>query len=170
MFVSSRLAAAAAATARSSLAAPSSLASVARARSSVISRIASPVFVRAYSSHELDPANKNDYDAYVAQWVNHFSTVEDDFELERGLNHIFAADWAPSVELIAESIKASRRLNTFATAVRILEAVEHKVHNKSQYEAYLRELKPLLDDLGVVDKHALGEIKAVRQKNWWADA
>ncbi|KAJ3316343.1 Cytochrome c oxidase subunit 6 [Blyttiomyces sp. JEL0837] len=125
---------------------------------------------RLYSDHELDPAKKKDYDAYVQQWLTHFNTVEDDFELERGLNHIFAMDWAPSVEVVAEAIKASRRLNTFATAVRVLEALEHKVHNKGQYEAYLKELKPLLEDLGVVDKHGLGEIKVVRQKVWWADA
>ncbi|KAJ3410362.1 Cytochrome c oxidase subunit 6 [Chytridiales sp. JEL 0842] len=124
--------------------------------------------IRSYST-ELDPAKSKDYDAYVTQWLQHFSTVEDDFELERGLNHIFAVDWAPSVEVITEALKASRRLNTFPTAVRILEALEHKT-KKDQYQAYLKELQPLLDELGVVDKHALGEIKSVRQKRWWADA
>ncbi|KAJ3098471.1 Cytochrome c oxidase subunit 6 [Phlyctochytrium planicorne] len=133
-------------------------------------RPATLISSRTYSSHELDPSNKKDYDAYVSHWRSHFQSVDDDFELERGLNQIFAQDWAPSVELIEDAIKASRRLNTFATAVRILEALEHKVHKKSQYEAYVAHLKPLLDELGVVDKHGLGEIKSVRQKLWWADA
>jgi cytochrome c oxidase subunit 5a len=124
---------------------------------------------RFYSA-ELDPAKSKDYDAYVSQWLTHFTTVEDDFELERGLNHIFSVDWAPSVEVISEAIKASRRLNTFATTVRILEALEHKCGKKELYQTYLTEMKPLLDDLGVVDKHALGDIKSVRQKRWWADA
>ncbi|KAJ3192197.1 Cytochrome c oxidase subunit 5A [Irineochytrium annulatum] len=125
---------------------------------------------RAYSA-ELDPANSKDYDAYVAHWRAHFQQPElDDFELERGLNHIFAQDWCPSVELVHDAILACRRLNTFATAVRVLEAVEHKTNKKEQYQAYLAHLKPTLDDLGVVDKHAFGEMKPVRQKIWWADA
>jgi cytochrome c oxidase subunit 5a len=129
-----------------------------------------PFQPRFYSAHELDPANKKDYDAYVAQWLDHFVKVEDDFELERGLNHIFAVDWVPSVEVISEALKASRRLNTYATAVRILEALEQKVHKPSQYEDYIRELKPLLEELGVSDKKSLGEIKPIRPRSWWADA
>ncbi|KAI8621223.1 cytochrome c oxidase, subunit VA/VI [Chytriomyces sp. MP71] len=124
---------------------------------------------RAFSSG-LDPSNKKDYDQYVTEWSNHFQTCADDFELERGLNQIFAQDWAPSVELIGEAIKASRRLDTFATSVRILEALEHKVHKKEQYQQYLQVLQPLLSELGVVDKNALGEFQTVRQKVWWADA
>ncbi|TPX73206.1 succinate dehydrogenase [Chytriomyces confervae] len=119
---------------------------------------------RSYSAG-LDPSSKKDYDAYVQEWSTHFATCADDFELERGLNQIFAQDWAPSVELIGEALKASRRMDTFATSVRILEALEHKVHKKEQYQQYLKVLEPLLTELGVVDKHALGDFKAVRQKN-----
>lgn len=117
---------------------------------------------RSYS--DLDPANKNDYDAFVEQWHTHFKTVEDDFELERGLNHIFAADWVPSIDVITEALKASRRLNTFATAVRILEALEEKAYKKEQYQAYIKELKPLLDEYGVVERSALGEFMPIRER------
>ncbi|KAJ3115697.1 Cytochrome c oxidase subunit 6 [Phlyctochytrium bullatum] len=141
------------------------------ARATALTRpVLSVSATRSYASHELDPTKKKDYDGYVAHWRSHFQTVDDDFELERGLNQIFAQDWAPSVELIEDAIRACRRLNTFATAVRVLEALEHKVHNKSQYQQYLQVLKPTLDELGVVDKHGLGEIKSVRQRIWWADA
>ncbi|KAJ3398426.1 hypothetical protein HDU80_008910 [Chytriomyces hyalinus] len=124
---------------------------------------------RNYSAG-LDPSSKKDYDAYVQEWSTHFATCADDFELERGLNQIFAQDWAPSVELVGEALKAARRMDTFATTVRILEALEHKVHKKEQYQQYLKVLEPLMSELGVVDKHALGDFKAVRQKVWWADA
>ncbi|KAL2914418.1 Cytochrome c oxidase subunit 6 [Polyrhizophydium stewartii] len=120
---------------------------------------------RSYSSHELDPANKGDYEAYVNQWLKHFSTVEDDFELERGLNHIFAADWVPSVEVISEALKASRRLNTFATAVRILEGLQEKAYKAEQYQAYIRELKPILDEYGIPEKKDLGAFEVVRDRN-----
>jgi cytochrome c oxidase subunit 5a len=119
--------------------------------------------VRFYS--DLDPANKKDYDVFVNQWLSHFKTVDDDFELERGLNHIFAADWVPAVEVIAEALHASRRLNTFATAVRILEALEEKAYKKEQYDQYIRELKPILDEYGVVEKKELGEFLPFRDRN-----
>ena len=117
---------------------------------------------RLYSAHELDPANAKDYAGYVEQWSNHFKTAEDDFELERGLNLIFAADWVPSLEVITEALKASRRLNTFATAVRILEALEEKAYKKEQYAQYIKELKPLLEELGVPEKKDLGAFDIVR--------
>ena len=120
-----------------------------------------------FNSSELSPSNKKDYDAYVQKWHKHFATCDDDFELERGLNHIFAADWVPSVEVLAEALKASRRLNTFATAVRILEGLEGKVYKKEQYAAYLAELKPLLEELGVPQKSELGDFVVVRDRKLW---
>ncbi|KAI8904294.1 cytochrome c oxidase, subunit VA/VI [Gorgonomyces haynaldii] len=123
---------------------------------------------RFYSS-ELDPANKSEYDQYVDHWKHHFATVDEDFELERGLNHIFAADWVPSVEVVEEALKASRRLNTFATAVRILEGLEEKAPKKDQYEQYIRHLSPLLKDLGVPEKKELGEFAIFRDRNPWLE-
>ena len=112
----------------------------------------------------MDPANKNDYDAFVQQWLSHFQNVEDDFELERGLNHIFNADWVPSLDVITEALKASRRLNTFATAVRILEGLEDKAYKKEQYQAYIKELTPLLEEYGVLEKSQLGEFMSIRER------
>lgn len=40
-------------------------------------------------------------------------------------------------------------MNDYATAVRILEGVKEKVENKGQYQAYLDELKPVIQDLGM---------------------
>lgn len=119
-------------------------------RSSLLRTGISRMAIRSYS--DLNPANKKDYDSFVNQWHTHFKVCDDDFELERGLNHIFAADWVPSVEVIEEAIKATRRLNTFATAVRILEALEEKAYKKEQYQQYLDELKPMLEEYGIIDK------------------
>jgi cytochrome c oxidase subunit 5a len=83
------------------------------------------------------------------------------------LNHIFAADWVPSVNVITEALKASRRLNTFATAVRIIEALKDKAYKKEQYEAYIKELKPLLEDLGVPERSELGDFMVVRDRKPW---
>ncbi|XJO70457.1 hypothetical protein BDV3_000131 [Batrachochytrium dendrobatidis] len=107
--------------------------------------MASLLSIRNYASHELDPANKSEYDAYVQQWMKHFTNVEDDFELERGLNHIFAADWVPSVELVALTLKAARRLDSFPTAVRILEGLKDKAYKPEQYQAYIQNETPGLN-------------------------
>ena len=118
---------------------------------------------RKYS--ELNPANKNDYQRFVTQYVDHFKHCEDEYELERGLNHVFSADWVPSLNVIEEALKASRRMNSFSTAVRVLEGLEQKSYKKEQYQLYLKELQPLLNELGVCDKTALGEFLPYRDFN-----
>ena len=118
---------------------------------------------RKYS--ELNPANKNDYQRFVTQYVDHFKHCEDEYELERGLNHVFSADWVPSLNVIEEALKASRRMNSFSTAVRVLEGLEQKSYKKEQYQLYLKELQPLLNELGVCDKNALGEFLPYRDFN-----
>lgn len=54
----------------------------------------------------------------------------------------------PNTQVITEALKAARKVNDYATAVRILEGLKEKVENKGQYQAYLDELKPVLNDLG----------------------
>ncbi|KAJ3000561.1 Cytochrome c oxidase subunit 6 [Globomyces sp. JEL0801] len=136
----------------------------------------SKLFIPVRNYSELDPANSKDYEykyliihfifsAFVEQWHSHFKKCDDDFELERGLNNVFAADWVPSVEIISEALKASRRLNTFATAVRIIEALEEKAYKKEQFQAYLKELKPLLDEYGVPTKSELGPFAVTYERN-----
>lgn len=39
-------------------------------------------------------------------------------------------------------------MDDYATAVRIFEGVKEKVENKTQYEAYLNELKGVREELG----------------------
>ena len=45
-------------------------------------------------------------------------------------------------------MRAARRVNDYATAIRIFEGVKEKVENKQQYELYLQELQPLREELG----------------------
>ncbi|KAJ3123214.1 Kinesin-like protein kif19 [Nowakowskiella sp. JEL0407] len=123
-------------------------------------------FPKRFYSAELDPANSSDYNKFVDQWVAHFKTA-DDFELERGLNHIFAADWIPAVPVIEEALHASRRLNTFATAVRVLEGLEEKCQSQKVFDQYLRELKPVLDEYGVTPLKDLGDFKPLEDTPFW---
>lgn len=81
--------------------------------------------------------------------------MEDLFELQRGLNNCFAYDLVPSVGVIEQALRASRRVNDFATSVRIFEGIAQKVENKGQYTQYLEELKPLREELGITLKENL---------------
>ncbi|EPX75243.1 cytochrome c oxidase subunit VI [Schizosaccharomyces octosporus yFS286] len=84
-----------------------------------------------------------------------FSTVQDQFELQRGLNNCFAYDIVPSSDVIEQAIRAARRVNDFPTAVRIFEGVKVKLPSKEQYAAYVKELKPVCEELGITLKEDL---------------
>lgn len=97
--------------------------------------------------------SSNDHSAesfadFSKRYTAFFENAEDLFELQRGLNNCFAYDLVPGVDVIEAALKASRRLDTYSTAVRILEGVREKVENPKQYEAYLQELKPIREELG----------------------
>ncbi|KXS15077.1 cytochrome c oxidase subunit E [Gonapodya prolifera JEL478] len=123
-------------------------------RAAIASRgIVPRIVTRAYSAN-IDP--ESNYDAFVKQWAGFFKEVDDEYDFEVGLNEVFVHDWVPALSVVEEALKAARRLNSFPTAVRILEGIEERAENKSQYEQYLTELKPLLTDLGVTTKEELG--------------
>jgi len=89
------------------------------------------------------------FEEFTARFEKEFDGVQDVFELQRNLNNAFAYDLVPSPSVVAAALKAARRVNDFATAVRIFEGIKAKVENKGQYEQYLDELKPLREELGV---------------------
>jgi cytochrome c oxidase subunit 5a len=61
----------------------------------------------------------------------------------------------PAPVVIEKALQACRRVNDYPTAVRTFEALKHKVENKSQYEAYLEELKDIRKELGIDLKEEL---------------
>ncbi|KAH8088111.1 cytochrome-c oxidase chain VI precursor [Filobasidium floriforme] len=95
------------------------------------------------------------YESFNQRYQTFFSNVEDVFELQRGLNNCFAYDLVPSTSVIEAALRAARKVDDYATAVRILEGVKEKVENKGQYQAYLDELKPIITELGVTTKEQL---------------
>jgi cytochrome c oxidase subunit 5a len=124
---------------------PQLLATVLRARPTSSLRaatVAHPAFTRA-SSH-----GQETFEAFSERYVNFFKDVEDLFELQRGLNNCFSHDLVPSPGVIEAALRAARRVNDYATAVRVFEGIKEKVENKQQYEAYLEELKGVREELG----------------------
>ncbi|MCJ1397577.1 Cytochrome c oxidase subunit 6 [Xylographa trunciseda] len=93
--------------------------------------------------------HEESFEEFTARYEKEFENVQDVFELQRNLNNAFAYDLVPSPSVIIAALKAARRVNDFPTAVRIFEGIKAKVENKGQYDEYLRDLKPIRDELGV---------------------
>lgn len=124
----------------------------AAARPSVVANSArsSPILLRSSSSHAQET-----FESFSERYVQFFQNAEDLFEVQRGLNNCFAHDLVPATSVVEAAIRAARRVNDYATAVRVFEGIKEKVENKSQYQAYVDELKPLREELGLLLKEEM---------------
>ena len=122
--------------------------SVLRARPTASLRRAAPPLPARVRFSSSDAHSQESFEAFSDRYVAFFQGAEDLFEVQRGLNNCFAHDLVPSTGVIEAAVRAARRVNDYATAVRIFEGVKEKVENKQQYQAYLDELKPLREELG----------------------
>ncbi|THH31043.1 hypothetical protein EUX98_g3166 [Antrodiella citrinella] len=118
------------------------LATLLRARPAA-QRVA-PVLARPSSSAH----SQETFESFNERYVQFFKDAEDLFEVQRGLNNCFAHDLVPTPAVVEAALRATRRVNDYATAVRIFEGVSEKVENKQQYKAYLEELKGVREELG----------------------
>ncbi|KAH9830436.1 COX5A-domain-containing protein [Rhodofomes roseus] len=121
------------------------VASLLRARRAPVARrVLAPAFVRYSSTH-----HEETFESFTERYVTFFQQAQDLFELQRGLNNCFAHDLVPAPSVIEAALRAARRVNDYATAVRIFEGIKEKVENTQQYQAYLDELKPVREELGI---------------------
>jgi len=123
--------------------------SVLRARPTVILGRATPVLPARVRFSSSDAHSQETFEAFSDRYVAFFQGAQDLFEVQRGLNNCFAHDLVPAPSVIEAAVRAARRVDDYATAVRIFEGVKEKVENKQQYQAYLDELKPLREELGI---------------------
>ena len=102
----------------------------------------------AFAARRAHSHSEESFESFSERYVSFFQSVQDLFELQRGLNNCFAHDLVPSPSVIEAALRAARRVDDYSTAVRIFEGIKAKVENKPQYDAYLAELKGIKDDLG----------------------
>uniref|UniRef100_A0A2R8P7Z2 Cytochrome c oxidase subunit 5A, mitochondrial n=1 Tax=Callithrix jacchus TaxID=9483 RepID=A0A2R8P7Z2_CALJA len=109
--------------------------------------------VRCYShgSSETD-------EEFDARWVTYFNKPDiDAWELRKGINTPVTYDLVPEPKIIDAALRACRRLNDFASTVRILEAVKDKAGpHKEIYPYVIQELRPTLNELGISTTEELG--------------
>jgi len=122
---------------------PTTLAALLRARPAI--RRVAPAFARPSSS----APHQETFESFTERYVQFFQQAQDLFEVQRGLNNCFSHDLVPAPSVIEAALRAARRVDDYATAVRVLEGVREKVENKQQYQAYLDELKGVKEELGM---------------------
>ncbi|XP_002733214.1 cytochrome c oxidase subunit 5A, mitochondrial-like [Saccoglossus kowalevskii] len=96
---------------------------------------------------------------FDARWEAYFNKPDiDDWELRRGLNELHGHDCVPEPKIIIAALKACRRLNDSAMAIRLLEAVKFKggVSASVIYPYVIQEIKPALEELGISTPEELG--------------
>lgn len=116
--------------------------------------------IRCYShgSHETD-------EEFDARWVTYFNKPDiDAWELRKGMNTLVGYDLVPEPKIIDAALRACRRLNDFASAVRILEVVKDKAGpHKEIYPYVIQELRPTLNELGISTPEELGLLSYNKQ-------
>lgn len=97
--------------------------------------------------------------AYESKWIEFFkNSAYDQFELQRGLNQCFAFDIVPTVPVLEAALRACRRLDDFAAAVRVFGALRQKCKNDAEYLEYSKYLKTIKEELGVMTPEEIGRI------------
>ncbi|KAL3065081.1 hypothetical protein OYC64_015293 [Pagothenia borchgrevinki] len=73
------------------------------------------------------------------------------------MNTLIGYDLVPEAKIVDSALRACRRLNDMASAIRILEAVKDKAGpHKEIYPYLIQELQPTLSELGISTPEQLG--------------
>ncbi|CAL8321324.1 cytochrome c oxidase subunit 5Aa [Gadus morhua] len=108
---------------------------------------------RCYSHGKVETDEEFD-----ARWVTYFNKPDiDAWELRKGMNTLIGYDLVPEPKILDAALRACRRLDDLASAIRILEAVKDKSGpHKAIYPYLLQELQPTLTELGISTPEELG--------------
>ncbi|XP_077376328.1 cytochrome c oxidase subunit 5Ab [Festucalex cinctus] len=112
-----------------------------------------PLASRCYSHAQVETDEEFD-----ARWVTYFNRPDiDAWELRKGMNTLIGHDLVPEAQILDSALRACRRLNDLASAIRILEAVKDKAGpHKDIYPYLIQELTPTLAELGISTPEDLG--------------
>jgi len=82
----------------------------------------------------------------------------DGWEIRKGMTDLVAMDLVPDPSIVAAALRACRRVNDYALTTRIMEIVKIKCADKESeiWPYMLQELKPTLDELGILTPEQMG--------------
>jgi cytochrome c oxidase subunit 5a len=93
------------------------------------------------------------------RYENFFNRKDiDGWEIRQGINDLCGHDLVPEPKILTAALKACRRVNDYALAVRILEAVKDKCGGRVNeiYPYLIQEIRPALTELGIDTPEELG--------------
>lgn len=95
---------------------------------------------------------------FDARYEAYFNRPDiDGWEIRKAMNDLTGMDLVPEPKIVIAALKACRRVNDYAIAVRFLEALELKTGGRKDiWEYVLNEIKPTLEELGVDTPDKLG--------------
>ncbi|VDO95318.1 unnamed protein product [Soboliphyme baturini] len=96
------------------------------------------------------------------------------YNLAKGLYELHKEDVIPEPKIVAAALRACRRVNDYALAVRFLEAVRLKCGRKANkiYPYVIQEVRPVLDELGISTPEEMGYDKPELfwpSSSWWPE-
>lgn len=108
--------------------------------------------VRYSHSSETD----EEFDARFEAFFNRSDI--DGWECRKAMNELLGMDLVPEPKIIVSALKACRRVNDYALAVRFLEGCKDKCGNKVNeiYPYLIQEIRPTLTELGIETPEELG--------------
>ncbi|XP_011153554.2 cytochrome c oxidase subunit 5A, mitochondrial [Harpegnathos saltator] len=107
------------------------------------------------ASHDVQETDEE----FDERYVKFFSRNDiDHWEIRKAMNDLAGMDVVPEPKIICAALRACRRLNDFALAVRFIESVKEKAgpHVNTIYPYIIQEIKPTLDELGISTPEQLG--------------
>jgi cytochrome c oxidase subunit 5a len=96
---------------------------------------------------------------FDARYEAYFSRPDiDGWECRKAMNDILGMDLVPEPKIISAGLKACRRVNDYALAIRWLEGVKDKCGDKTSeiYPYLIQEIQPTLKELGIETPDELG--------------
>lgn len=106
------------------------------------------------SSHSTETDEQFD-----ARYEAYFNRPDiDAWEARKAMNDLLGMDLVPEPKIIIAGLKACRRLNDYALAIRWLEGVKDKCGNKKNeiYPYLIQEIRPTLNELSIETPEELG--------------
>lgn len=117
--------------------------------------VRAPVALQQRLAHGKPDPSPEELDQKYIDYFNRPSI--DGWEARKAMNDLARMDLVPEPTIIIAALKACRRLNDHAMAVRFLESVKDKCGDKADiYPWIMQEIRPTLDELGISTPEELG--------------
>jgi len=96
---------------------------------------------------------------FDARYENYFNRPDiDGWEVRKAMHDLTSLDLVPEPKLVAAALRACRRVNDYALTTRFLEVIKSKCGPKEKeiWPYMLQELRPTLDELGILTPEEMG--------------